>query len=82
MNCNHEWVTVFKDYSGNGGMDDFYETIRGYYDASMYHQCKLCKLIENDESLKAYPRNVGYGDYETPGRLSRDELEKVLVARK
>lgn len=82
MSCEHEWMTVFSDCSGNGGMNDFLETIQGYYDAYVYYRCKVCDKRENEQCVKAYPSRVGYGDYETSGRLDLTAFAKVLNSRK
>lgn len=79
--CNHQWTTVFQDHSGPGGMDDFFETLQRYYDAYIWYQCSLCNAKENEQSLRAYPEKVGYGDYTAPGRLTIAEFAKVLAAR-
>lgn len=82
MACTHQWKTVFQECSGSGGMDDFFETLQNYYDAYVWYQCEICGTKENERSVKAYPSKVGYGNYETPGRLPLDELAKKLSSRK
>lgn len=80
--CDHQWFTVFEDHSGSGGMDDFIETVRGYYDAYMYYQCSICGKQEDERNLRAYPDKVGSGDFKTPGRLSYIALASELASRK
>lgn len=80
---SHEWVTHFVDRSGNGGMDDYFETMSGRYDAQVIYKCRHCDGRDGaPQDVRASIEMYGYGSGIFPGRLTLGELDEPLKRTK
>ena len=79
----HEWMTHFVDCSGNGGMDDWFETMSGRYDAQVIYKCHRCDKRDGaSQEVRASIEMYGYGSGIFPGRLTLGELDEPLKRTK
>ena len=79
--CDHKWISRFHDASGNGGMDDFDETMKGWHDAGMSVVCEKCNHLDwENHNLKAQGKLMYLGNVKISGKFTIEEFSDKLMA--